>query len=633
MDMLASRNHEAVCFVGPARSGKTIGLLDAWLVHCIINDPGDFLVAQMTQEKAREYSKVRIDRAIRNSPALQSLMSLRRNDDNTHDKLTRHGMWIKIGWPSATQLSSSDYRYTAGTDYDRWPDDIDGEGSGYSLLLKRTQTFLSRGMCVVESSPGRDYQDPFWTPGTPHEAPPATGILGVYNRSDRRRWYWRCLDCHVYFEAAPGLALFATLPPESELIDIVRGADLHRLAREHARIVCPHCGSIIEQRHKPALNDPATARWVPDGQTVDSDGALHGEAIQSSIAGYWLGGVAAAYQKWDSILLRYLQGMREYALSGSDLTLKATINTDQGMPYLPRHLAEDPGARLDTRVEELPRFFVPDAARFLVAAVDVQGGSKARFVVQVHAIGVDMEQWLIDRYDITDSARGEARIDPAGYPEDWDLLTVRVVQATYKLNDGRELAVRAVGIDTGGEDGVTDMAYGWYQRLRAQRLHDRVFLLKGASGTPRWPVVASHPRNKQGKARRDIALHLLDTNHFKDRVDASLRRREPGPTFMHLPSWLKSWWFDELRAEVRQKNGKWKKIRDRNEALDLWCYVLAVTHILGPGDPLKRFDWNNPPPWAAPLERNSHVCTREERQLRQQSVAPGTIRRRASSWW
>src|SRR5690554_4051201 len=59
MNMLASRRHEAVCFVGPARSGKTLSLLDAWVAYAVACDPGDMLIVQMTQDKARDYSKTR----------------------------------------------------------------------------------------------------------------------------------------------------------------------------------------------------------------------------------------------------------------------------------------------------------------------------------------------------------------------------------------------------------------------------------------------------------------------------------------------------------------------------------------------------------------------------------------------
>ena len=42
-DALASRKHEAVVFVGPARTGKTAALLLGWMSHAVVNDLGDML--------------------------------------------------------------------------------------------------------------------------------------------------------------------------------------------------------------------------------------------------------------------------------------------------------------------------------------------------------------------------------------------------------------------------------------------------------------------------------------------------------------------------------------------------------------------------------------------------------------
>lgn len=636
MDMLASRRHEAVCFVGPARTGKTLGLLDGWFSRNVTCDPGDMLIVQMSQEKAREFSKTRIDRAIRNSPKLSELMSLRGHDDNTHDKLFRHGMWVKIGWPSATQLASTDYRYVALTDYDRMPDNIDGEGSAYALGLKRTQTFLSRGMCMVESSPGRDFMDPHWKPQTPHEAPPATGVIGIYNRSDRRRWYWQCPDCSDFFEAKPGIELFSTLPTETQLLEEVRSANLSSLADKHARVVCPHCGSQIEQRHKPHLNNINTALWLADGQTVTPEREVIGEAPRSSIAGYWLGGVAAAYQKWDSIVLRYLQGLREYALSGSDLTLKATINTDQGAPYIPRHLLADKEASIEDRAEELPRYFVPDAARFLVATADVQGGTNGRFVCEVRAFGEHLESWLVDRFSISTTERNgiAAQVDPAGYPEDWDLLTAKLVMATYRTGSGKELRVLRTAVDTGGEKGTTPNAYAWFRRLRKQGLSSRVMLVKGADRSKdEKPIVKGTARSNEGKPMHDMPIWLVSTDYFKDLIAGSLRRKFPGPGFFHVPKWLPQTYFDELRAEAKNAKGKWIKVRARNEALDLWVYALAVCEALGFG-PKGRLSWDSPPPWARRLDAdNTELISSEERRAEQRAHRPQPAATRHDDDW
>lgn len=633
MNALASRKHEAVCFVGPARTGKTMGLIDGWMAHNVANDPGDMLIVQMTQTKAREFSKTRIDKAIRYSQALRELLSIRGQDDNTHDKLFKNGMWLKLGWPSESQLSSSDYRYVAWTDYDRAPDDIDGGGSGFLLLLKRTQTYLSRGMALFESSPGRDYEDAYWDPSTPHEFPPVSGVGGIYNNSDRCRWYWQCLDCKEYFEAKPGLDLFATLPKENELIDMVRDADLGELAHKHSLVCCPHCGSQIEQKHKPELNSIKTARWVGDGQSVDKDGNLSGERIPSNIAGYCLGGVAAAYQKWDSLILRELQGLREYVVSGSDQSLKATRNTDQGLAYLPIYLKEDKTQNAEDRVDHgLERYLVPDWARVLIASVDVQGGVESRFVCEVRAYGVDRESCLVDRFSLRNTTRGgkDVRVDPAGFAEDWDLLTDKLINGTYKTSGEQELRVYRTAVDTGGEAGVTPNAYAWLKRLRSAGLSDRACLVKGGNHKQEKPVVKSYARDSRGRRMRDVPIYLLATNYFKDIVANSMRRDVPGAGYFHPSAWLPSDYFRELRAEKRGVDGKWKCPKGAaNEAFDNWGYAEAVMDDLGFGAN-GRLLWDKPPEWALPIfDGNSQMVNKEERIIRKE-VTKKRVRQRNS---
>lgn len=615
MNMLASRQHESVAFVGPARTGKTLGLLDAWMAHAVVNDPGDFLVVQMTQEKAREYSKTRIDRAIRHSPALQAMKSTSSQHDNTHDKMFKHGMWLRIAWPTVSNLSSSDYRYVALTDYDRMPDDVDGEGAPYTLGLKRTTTFLSRGMCMVESSPGRDVVDPNWRPATPHEGPPATGVVGIYNRSDRRRWYWPCPHCSEFFEAAPGLALF-DLPPDNQLLELVREADLSALATKYSKVLCPHCGAYIDPKAKHEMNGKGV--WLRDGESITPEGRRYGAPATSTIAGYWLGGVAAAYQNWRSLVLRHLQGLREYALTGSELTLKTTVNTDQGLPYMPRALVEAAANGGTVKQDDaLRRYFVPEWARFLVASVDVQGGSGARFVVQVHAVGPHFEQAIVDRFELKDSKRpgmGDefAPLDPASYAEDWSVLTDKVVSATYKTDaPGREMRVLMTVVDSGGEDGVTDKAYAWWRSLRAAGLHSRAMLVKGAPTKNAAMVRETWVGNRNKREKGDVPLFLLNTNLLKDAVHAGLRRQTPGPGYLHVPGWVNKAFIDELHySEVRGKTGVWAQVRKRNEAFDLACYVRAGCMRLGV-DKIK--DWGHAPPWASPQHENREMVSREER--------------------
>lgn len=647
-DMLASRRHSAVCFVGPARTGKTVALVDGWFAHAVVNDPGDMAIFQMTQDKAREYVKSNIDRAIRNSPNLRAMKSVSSRDDNMHDKTFRNGMMLKIAWPTAANLSSSTYRYTAGTDYDRWNggrEDVDNEGDGFGLMVKRTATLLSRGMTVVESSPGRLIVDPSWKPGTPHEAPPVgtvetgSGILGIYNRGDRRRLYWQCPHCGEPFEAAPGLGLFR-LPEEDSLLEDIRDIDIDTFARQYAKVACPQ-GCVITADHKERMNRgviEGRGGWLADGLTMDSRGRISGTPRTSTIASYWLGGVAATYTSWDHLIRKYLQALLEYHMTGNELPLQTTINTDQGMPYMSRHLVEAARqAKQGRRVEHgMQRFLVPEWARFLIASVDVQGGKHARFVVQVHAVGEHKRQQLVDRYSITRSptrqgmADGEmAPIDPAAYAEDWDALTLKVIDATFPIEgmDGLEMKVRRTYVDSGGEDGVTDNAYAWYRRLRRKNKQNRVRLTKGANSRPEWHTKETWVGGRQGSG--DIPLLMFEPNKFKDMVYAGLKRATVGPGYYHFPEprgpgnpdgWLAPAFFDELNAEVRGPDGVWKQIKPRNESFDLCALVLVGCRDLGVDR--ARF-WDAPPSWALPAgSNNDYVVTVEQRRLEKQEPPP-----------
>ena len=652
MDTLASRRHSAVCFVGPAQTGKTAALVDGWLVHAVINDPGDMLIVQMTQDKSREFSKQRLDRAIKNSPDLWAMRSVQARDDNLHDKQFKNGMWVRVAWPTATNFASTSYRYVAGTDYDRWnqgKEDVDGEGDGFGLMGKRITTFLSRGMVMVESSPGRPRLDPTWVkPIGTHEAPPVGddetggGILGVYNRGDRQRWMWPCPHCREWFEAEPGLGLFR-LPSDDELLEDIRNIDVDKFARQHARVPCPHCGAIIKPAAKDRMNQAGI--WIEEGLSIDDLGRISGTARTSSIASFWLGGVAATYVSWETLIRKQLQGLLDFSMTGGELALQTTANTDQGIPYLSRRLAaaaaKNSTERFDTAVR---RFIVPDEARFLVASVDVQGGKNARFSVQVHAIGPHQEQWLVDRYDIRESKRegmGQqfAPIDPARYAEDWNVLTERVVQSTYRTSDpDREMRIKLTVVDTGGEGemsdkdaGVTNHSYAWYRRLRKAGLHKKVCLYKGRGGLLDWFIKETMVGGAQGKG--DVPLLMVATNRVKDIVDANLQRATPGPGYYHFPppkdpvhnpeGWLPKSFFDELKAEVRGDNGVWEQIKTRNETFD-HCVMIRAGCLFLKVD--KRTFWDSPPAWALPFALNSDSVVKEVRQVeqavRQERVAP-----------
>ncbi|NIC29344.1 phage terminase large subunit family protein [Serratia plymuthica] len=616
MNCLASREYDAVVFVGPARTGKTIGLIDGWIVYNIVCDPADMLVVQISEEKAREHSKKRLARTFRVSPEVAKRLSPRRNDNNVHDRTFLAGNYLKLGWPSVNIMSSSDYKCTALTDYDRMPEDIDGEGDGFTLASKRTTTFMSAGMTLVESSPGRDIIDSKWRRRSEHEAPPTTGILSLFNRGDRRKWYWKCPHCSEHFQP-----IMEVMTGYREIPDPVK-------ASESAYMCCPHCSGTITATQKRTLNQ--TGVWLREGETIDADGKRSGEPRRSRIASFWMEGPAAAYQTWSQLVYKLLSAEQDYEATGSEETLKAVINTDWGRPYLPRSATEQRKSdALMARSEAVTKRAVPEGVRFLVATVDVQGGKNRRFVVQVMGYGAHGERWLVDRYNIRQSMRfdknGESLpVDPAAYLEDWDLLCTDVLDKCWPMDKDPsvKMPVLAMAVDSGGEDGVTGNAYDFWRKCRRDGVHKRVYLFKGDSQARSKLISKTFPdnterSNRRAQARGDVPLYLLQTNALKDRINNALLRDTPGANYVHFPDWIGEWFYDELTYEDRGIDGKWKKPgRGANEAFDLMVYAQALVILRG----YEKIKWEKPPPWAEPFEFSTSPQPAEKSISRQKTV-------------
>lgn len=632
-----SRLFESVAFVGPARSGKTVALVDGRLAYTITCNPADTLIIQTNQAQAEDFSKTRIQRAIKASPELASRMSPRAHDDNVLLKFFRSGMSLRFGWPSLSVLSGKDIHDVLMTDVDNFTGDMSID-EAFGLAVKRTQTYMSAGICVAESSPARDYLDPKWKPKTPHEAPPAAGIMSLYNRGDRHRWYWPCPECKEYFQAEPGIGLFR-LPPEEELCERVLVDDTLAMAKKYSILFCSRCNVGIDHRHKKSMN--AAGRWVGDGQTINADGSLNGERFRSRTASYWLGGNSAAYQSWESMMERYLQALKSFVTNGDEKALKTTTNVDQAMPYIPMAARSMTNSDdLQSRIEDWPAERVPAGVRFLTAQVDVQAN---RFVVLVTgwgpAAGNSMQYWIVDSYSLRTSERLDPvtntplPLDPPKYLEDWNRLIGKVIGRHYELDGiaGRQMPVRYVGIDWGGKAGTSMNALKFWRSLVPMGLSDRVRLVKGGTKLDAELCKETFPdargkRDRHSGAVGDVPQLLLNVNRLKDTVAANVARATVGPGYYHFPKWLPGSFYDELTAETRTPKG-WENLSNRrNEAFDLCVYAegLALWRKLS------TINWQAPPPWAEAWNANTDII--DTHGARIEAPKPQPAARRSPGW-
>lgn len=610
--MISSRLYREMAFVGSARSGKTV-ILQQGIGYTIMCDPAVVHVFHMTESSARKWVDEELQPMIRNSPMIRDRQGKGRSDDNFFSKKFIGGTKLTIGPPVISALQGRSIRLVLITELDRAPLSIAGEGSLFELASTRTISFRSRGMTVAESSPVHPLKSSNFKPKTPHEAPAADGILGIYNGGTRARWYWDCFDCGEAFEPR-----FDRLVYNNELTPELAGAS--------AEMCCPHCGSLMQHKSKVEAN--SHGYWLhetEDGKLARLDS---GNIRTTDRLSYWLNGAAAAFSTWEHLVSKYEKAFRVFQDGGDEEPLKVTVNVDQGMPYLPRAMSEDGVLSLQVLIDKqrtMERGIAPSWTRFITVGVDVQ---KGRFVVQVLAWGVSGERAIVDRFDLHEppkDAPGAADriLEPQTYIEDWEVL--RPLLTTAYPIDGKEYGLTpiAVGCDFHGEPGVSDQAEKFWNARRKDGEIAKWFMIRGHGGLKVQDRVwyRAPERASGGKKVRSIKLLNVATDKLKDSVFAALSRVEDGPGAMHVPEWMSEAHLTEFTAERRDEKG-WKKRKNmpRNEAIDISVYGLAVAIHKG----AEKINWDSPPRWAEASQLNDFAVMLNEGE---QGAAPRSIKK------
>lgn len=308
---------------------------------------------------------------------------------------------------------------------------------------------------------------------------------------------------------------------------------------------CKHCGFVsgeFEWKNQ-------KGKWIA---TADS-----------TIRGFHLNELLSPWRRWSEVVQSFLRAKKKGAEA-----LKVWINTSLGLPY------EEEGEVVDDDVlfnrREDYEAEVPDGVKILTAAVDIQDD---RFEIEVVGWGYGRESWGI-QYHVIHGDLKQQRI--------WNDLDEYLLK-TFKKKDGREFAIAATCIDSGGH--FTQEVY----RFVSDKLSRRIYAIKGAS-VKKGEYVPLLAGTTKTKVVKNI-LVSLGVNDGKSRIMSSLKVSDFGPNYCHFPTGAgyEKPYFRSLTAEkleTRYERGvpyqQWVKVRARNEAFDLRVYNLAAIEILQP---------------------------------------------------
>ncbi|POA21533.1 terminase [Pseudomonas sp. FW300-N1A1] len=502
-----------------------------WIGGLMHMAPSNILTLLPSLGLAKRVSS-RIGKTIKATPELRQRVAANRSRDarNTMDTKEFEGGSLYITTAgSAANLSELSARYIYGDEVDRWVVDVGEEGDPIELAETRGSTFGRNAKFYFSSSP---------------TIRGASRIADLFETSDQRYYYVPCPSCgHM---------------------QVLEWERLHYSADYqlvHYQCVGPDCDVLIEEHHKGEML--AKGEWRAhaqgDGETV----GFNLNALYSPPG--WTG--------WASLAKQFEKA--KTAMSRGDLEpMQVFYNTRLAKVWdSAQEQTKADVLMARARLETYGLGSMPFAVLMLTASVDVQAN---RLEFMVVGWGAGMERWIID-YQVIWGDPSDERT--------WAVLDDKL-KARYPHPCGVELTIRAAGIDSGGNH--TDEVYQ-FCRLRRWR---NIFAVKGAS-KPGRPVIAQRPSMmdvtwKGLTERKGVELWFIGTDTAKDWI-YNRYPVEDGPGALHFANDLPDDFFAQCVAERKVtryvkgfKKIEWVKGKaERNEALDLMVYSLAMAHYLG----------------------------------------------------
>lgn len=511
-----------------------------WIGGLIHMAPSNILTLLPSLGLAKRVSS-RIGKTIKATPVLRERVASNRSRDsrNTMDTKEFEGGSLYVTTAgSAANLSELSARYVYGDEIDRWEVDIGEEGDPIELAETRGSTFGRNAKFYFSSSP---------------TIKGASRISDLFEGSDQRYYYVPCPTCgHM------------------QILEWERLHYSKDYSVVHYQCAGPECDVLIDEYHKGEML--AKGEWRAhaegDGETV----GFHLNALYSPLG--WM--------DWKSLAKQFEKAKKAQA-KGDLEPMQVFYNTRLAKVW---DSAQEQ-TKADTlmkraRLEDFTLGSLSAAVMMITGSVDVQAN---RLEFMAMGWGVGMERWVVD-YQVVSG-------DPAD-ERTWAALD-ELLKAKYRHPCGVSLGILAVAVDSGGHH--TDEVY---QFCRVRRWRN-VFAIKGAS-KPGKPVIAQRPSmvdvTWKGQTERNGAeLWFVGTDTAKDWI-YNRYPFESGPGALHFASDLPDDFFAQCVAERKvaryvrgHKRIEWVKGKaERNEALDLMVYCLAMAHYLGINR-YKEHDW------------------------------------------
>lgn len=523
LDVFNQHEVNQVVVMASSQVGKTeIGLnMIGYYSH---QEPSAIMYLLPTDDVAKKFSETRVKTTIESTPVLNALFTNKsRNAANANDLKSFPGGFLTInGANTPNNLASFPIRILIQDEIDRFTRVIKGEGDPIQLARQRTATYSNAKELLI-STPTIKKQSRIWE---------------AYQETDQREYFVNCPDCDHEF----------TFEWEYVRWEVDKNRNL---INKSVYIECPACFYHINERQRREM--VRKGRWKPTKPN-------------RKIPGFHISTLYSTIMSFSKLVQEYITAQDWLDTTNDPTKMQVFYNLKLGLPF-DMVLADIDPEQLMRRRERY-NCELPDGVLYITCGVDTQDD---RLEYQIIGWGEGYEDWLL-QYGVIN---GDLSLE-APWLELDDVLMKR-----YYFDDGRSLPISMTFIDSGGHK--TNEVY----KYTMSRNHLGIYPIKGYAGEK--SIVQGITKNNI--YRTDMVL--VGVNAAKSRIFYKLGIDEIGVGYSHFPiepyANCDLHFFEMLVSEVQEtvpQNGqyvqKWRKIRERNEALDTRVYALAALEILMP---------------------------------------------------
>ena len=554
---------EMLVWMKSTRVGYT-KIINFSVAYDIVEDPCPQIIFQPNDSKAGEWSKKELKPLLRDIPYVGDKIIKTREENNLNYKAYPGGFIESRGGKSANNYASATAKKIRLDEYDRFPDDVDGEGDPYELAKKRTESYWN-GQVMLGSTPTIKNR---------------SKIEKRFGETDMRFRYLPCPHCG-YFQ----ILEFKNLIIPQEYREGVK----HWHVKD-TKLKCINCEELISHDFKKQMdkkgkwlqtrpfyccekwqNPKENRKWYYNED--DSSDKKNGEAlcIECGLTaeynrsgrkkrGYhiWAGYSHQPNTTWEKVAENFVSSI------GETDKMKTFKNTWLAETWEEKSVKLDTTGLLD-KVEDYDK--VPSDTKILTMVVDTQD-DRLEYLIKAWCNGETS-------YNIK---HGKINGDPINRYV-WDEL-LKVFNTPLDTEDGREVRIFKGFIDMAGHktDNVKEFV---------KQNSSKFVLLKGDSKEVKEndtrPIATLKKSSKDGSVIMWVA-----TTKAKDIVFNRLALDRDDDGYIHHNKSFDEEWFKQLTAEKKifKKNKRgfleqtYVKTRDRNEALDLEVYSLAAVKLL-----------------------------------------------------